>query len=96
MRLFVSYGDHPIFCDVFSYCLDVDVVKVDPETNRIEADDSRNSNTQVWLECGPAVLDENGIPHQTHDIYLDCGGNTFEESIVHLALLVKEKYGDYE
>ena len=30
----------------------------------------------------------------THDIDLDCGGDTFEEAIIELAKLVKKYYGD--
>ncbi len=84
---------HPIFSDAFSYCLDVDVVKVDPETNQIEEDEARNAKVQVWLECGPADFDEYGNVHAIHDVSLDCGGDSFENAIIHLAKLVEKKYG---
>lgn len=84
----------------FSMCLDVDVQKVCPETNCIDADSTRNTLTQVWLECGPAMIDVDGdvgAPGAivaTHDTQLDCGGETFEEAILKLAELVIKYYGD--
>ena len=85
--------DHPVFRGAFTSCLAIEVVKVDPTTKRIEADDSHNTQTQVWLECGPADLDEEGHVLPIHDCYLDCGGETFEAAIVELAMLVEKKYG---
>lgn len=91
---FKFLSEHPIFSDAFSYCLDVDVVKVDPKTDRIEDDERRNTKTQVWLECGPAVIDVHGNAHSIHDLSLDCGGDTFETAIIQLAKLVEQKYGE--
>lgn len=83
---------HPIFCDRFMQELYIEVVKVDPETNRVEDDKTRNTKTQIWFEIGPYEEDvENGI-YGTHDLDLDCGGDTFEEAIIELARLVHEKY----
>ena len=42
---------HPGF-GRFGICIDVDVVKVDPTTETIEKDESRNTATRVWLETG--------------------------------------------
>jgi len=81
----------------FNHCLDVEVVKVDPTTNEINfEDESKNTKTMVWLEFGPVVEDTYNnfltryIP--SHDIDLDCGGDTFEEAIIELANLVYNKY----
>ena len=96
MNFFDSFqflNKHPIFSDAFSYCLDVSVVKVDPDTDRIEDEEKRNTKVQIWLECGPADFDENCNVHPMHDISLDCGGDTFEDAIIELAERVKLKYG---
>lgn len=89
----------------FIESLDIAVVKVNPTTQRVEDDTELNTATRVWLECGPWDAPENhpdwdseyylqrGMP--THDIDLDCGGNTLEEAIVELASLVFKKYGDH-
>ena len=76
--------------DHFYECLDIEVVKVNPETNEIDDDNSKNTKTQVWLEFGGITYDETfkclmGI----HDIDLDCGADTFEEAIIELAYLCK-------
>jgi len=90
----------------FLESLEIDIVKVDPKTNRIEDDSSWNTTTRVWLECGPwgdpkdhsswgdsESISWKGIP--SHDIDLDCGRKTFEEAIIKLAGLVFTKYGDH-
>ena len=90
-------ADHPIFIrddDLekepnyfhFQRNLGIEVVKVNPETNEIDDDQSLNTKTAVWLECG---TEENH-----HDIDLDSGGDSFEDAVIELAKLVREKYGD--
>ena len=64
--------------------VDIQVVHVNPETNENDDCQSKNTKVAVWLECGTKG---------DHDIDLDCGGDSFEEAIVHLAELVKTKYG---
>ncbi len=86
-------NEHGIFKDIygegqFHQCLTIDVVKVDPINNKIESDETLNTKTQVWLECGQ-FNDE----YANHDIDLDCGKDSFEEAIIELARLVAEKYG---
>lgn len=76
----------------FLSSLDVSVVKVDPTTNAIENEKSRNTQVAIWLETGPYEETED-FRGYTHDIDLDTGGATFEEAIVRLANLVYEKYG---
>lgn len=97
--------EHPIFqqypgIDGFINALYIEVVKVDPSTNRIVEDERRNLATRVWLECGPwsnekvsPEIDE--IVGFTHDPGLNCGSWSFEEAIKKLAQLVLQKYGDY-
>lgn len=65
-------------------CLSIEVVKVNPKTEEIDDDESKNTSTRVWLESGP--YNEN---YYTHDVDLDCGGKTFEEAIIALAENVK-------
>lgn len=64
--------------------IDEHVVKVNPETNRIDDDISKNTKVEVWLESGP---------YEVHDPDLDCGGETYEKAIITLAEKVKAKYG---
>lgn len=71
----------------FNECLDVSVVKVNPETDAIEINDNLNTKTQVWLEFGPM----NGLIPE-HDTDLDCGADTYEEAIIKLANLVDLYY----
>jgi hypothetical protein len=90
--------EHPEYGPEFSTFprdLDIDFVKVNPSTNIIDDDDSLNTKTEVWLEFGPPWFDEeSGKWYSSHDIELDCGGDTFEEAIIELARLVKKHYGD--
>ena len=81
--------EHPIFKNHFQYCLDIEIVKVNPITNSVDDDFNKNTKTQIWLECGPYKSN-----YATHDVDLDCGGDTFEEAIIELASLVKDVYGD--
>ena len=79
----------------FVNCLDIEVVKVDPVTNRIENDQKRNTKTAVWLEAGRYYPEATGSPHDPkfgHNPYLDCGGDSFEEAIIKLAKKVKAFY----
>jgi len=93
-----SYLDnHMIFSDrhttypdsMFQQCLDIEIVKVNPKTDSIDDDKTLNTKVQIWLEAGPYLG-----RYFAHDIDLDCGGDTFEETIIELASLVKQKYGD--
>lgn len=93
--------NHPCFEDNFGQSLlyrnlDIEVVKVNPETETIEDDVSKNTATRVWLEFGPMSLEGDLGMVCTHDPDLDCGGNTFEEAIIELANLILDKYGEYE
>ena len=77
----------------FLACLDIDVQKINPKTNKIDDNEKLNTKVEVWLECGRYVIDEHfDSPIHEHDIRLDCGGNTFEEAIIGLANLVRKYY----
>lgn len=84
----------------FQDCLDIDVQKVNPNTGRIDDKKSLNTETEVWLECGPWYYhDEKDYVEKpywapSHDWNLDCGGTTFENAIIRLANLVYKHYGD--
>lgn len=101
--------EHPIFryqgLDCFQSCLDISVVKVNPVTETIDDKRTLNTETRIWIECGPwekpEDLKEEARKHYPggvagHDIELDCGAPTFEEAITKLAGLVLKKYGSYE
>ena len=70
----------------FIYALNIEVVRVNPETKFIDTDKSKNTLVQVWLETGPK--------HGTHDFCLNCGGDTFEEAIIALADRVRLFYDE--
>lgn len=80
----------------FYNCLDIMVVKVNPENLTIENDMSLNTKTQVWLEFGEAFvdLDVSENIQFSHDWDLDCAADTFEEAIIKLANLVDKYYHD--
>jgi len=87
--------------------VDYNVVKVNPSTDKIDDDESKNTKVMIWMEAGPFEepdpnddpsyeewINFTGVP--SHDIKLDCSGNTFEEAIINLAKKVMEEYGDYD
>jgi hypothetical protein len=92
--------NHPFFGANWNNHQIIDmVVKVNPKTNSVVKDESKNTATRIWLEWGPISLDEYYEEHwgisPVHDTRLDCGGKTFEEAVITLANLVIEYYGDY-
>ncbi len=107
--------DHPAFCDDWhdshlSRILWTWVVKVDPDTNRVEDDETRNTKTQVWLEAGswstprkyPGEFEADWVTDKDrkegfpcHDILLDVGGDTYEDAIINLAYKVRDLYGTW-
>lgn len=89
--------DHKIFLDKYKFsrfqeCLDIQVVKVDPQTEMIHDNEVYNTATRVWLECGP--VDEDTDTTNIHDTDLDVGAYSFEQAIILLAEQVFKKYGD--
>lgn len=83
--------NHKMFNGLFCHGLWTEIVKVNPETNTIDDDSTKNTKVQVWLEHGPYDKEWGDC---THDLYLDCGADTFEEAIIKLAELVKKYYTD--
>lgn len=102
--------DHPIFVDQhglgrFQRCLDIEVIKFNPLTSRVEKKKALNTKVRIWLECGPWLHPDN-FPKELrefnpgwemgmniHSKKLDCGGDTFEIAIAKLAKLVSKHYG---
>ena len=81
----------------FTESLWIDVVKVCPETDKIEEDETRNTKIQVWLEAGTAIelndpLTGEQFPRWSHNLEWDCGGDTFEEAIQALYEKIKKDY----
>ena len=69
----------------------------------MQDDDSRlNTKTEIWLEYGECLYDEEtDLVQIRHNIDLDCGGATFEEAIINLANKLYNhpeytKYRDYK
>lgn len=104
-EIYTSYQflyNHPMFQEEVNYnndtwneshfkeCLDIDIVRVNPETNNIDDNETKNTKSQIWLECGRYNKE-----FRIHDIELDCGcgEDTFELAIIELANLVMEWYG---
>lgn len=90
----------PVEIHRFDLALDIDIVKVNPETGEIDDDPTKNTKVQVWLEAGPyedlGITDGYGEPTSvkgfSHDVELDSGGDTFEDAIIELAERVRAKY----
>jgi hypothetical protein len=104
----IIFDERRLFKDIpyaqyteFKHSLDISVVKVDPTTNCVAMideytpDDEKNTKVRIWLEHGPPYHDvRQKCFNWSHDIDLDCGGDTFEEAIVALANNVYKKYGE--
>ena len=86
-RFLPEFGDN-----YFANSLEIDVVKVNPLNSTIEDDESLNTKTEVWLECGEPYFDkELETILYYHTIEYDTGGDTFEEAIINLAEIIKLK-----
>ena len=90
--------EHPIYKDQFpEKGFHISVMMVNPKTDSIDDDKSKNTKLQIWLESGevkenPDDCCENFTFITEHDPRLDCGGDTFEEAIVRLYQLVRKYY----
>ena len=84
--------EHPKLKDFrFDRCLYVFVAKVNPKTRKVDDNEVKNTEMEVWLEFGFPEYDRNVKQMvTTHDIRFDCGAPTFEEAIVKLANLVQK------
>lgn len=94
----------PVGC--LQECWSLDLVFVDPMTETIEDDGTRNTAFRVWIEAGPWIdhevekvfpePDEGWNHHNrwggSHDSRLDCGGSTMEEALLELASAVEVFY----
>lgn len=92
-----EWADFEAWRGQFINNLSFDYVKVNPKTNSIDDDKSKNTDIRVWLETGPAYWENfsGRYRENMHDPALDCSGKTFEDALILLAFLIKEKYGDY-
>ena len=88
-------------------CIEFDFVYVNPETNRIDDDKTKNTEFQVWIEAGGWVdqsIDNSWTPEHgwdqynkwasCHDMDLDCGALCMEDALMELAIRVKFYYND--
>lgn len=91
-----EHPEHKIGC--FSDLVWIDLAYVNPRNNIISDDDSLNTKPEVWIEAGPYVdASEWGFSHsdrwvKSHDYRLDCGGDTLEEALCELFVLVNRYY----
>ena len=86
-----------LYYNAFCETLNIEMVKVNPETNSIDDDKSLNTKTQFWLESGePYTYADEGIiltpdddfeevRFNSHNPAYDSGGDTFEEAIIDMA-----------
>jgi hypothetical protein len=91
---------HPAFTpfgDGGTGCLHIDIVKVNPENETIEDDESLNTAVRIWLEGGPWHDEHEGEKwgEWMIDWDLNSGGSTFEEAFLMFVKNAKKKYGDY-
>lgn len=90
--------DHPVLNKFeirhgnFVHSLLIEVVKVNPDTNEIDDNDSLNTKVNIWLEAGSPVCHGAGVWGWTHDLNWDCGGETFEEAIIELQKKVEKDF----
>ncbi|MFA5397354.1 MAG: hypothetical protein WC346_15190 [Methanogenium sp.] len=77
----------------FNKCFEWSYQKINPMTGCIDKDSHKNTKTQVWIECG-AYMKICSKYYPSHDVKLDCGGDTFEEALITLANLVLKHYGN--
>lgn len=88
--------DHLMFRDEigasrFATEMWVHVARVNPETDSVDDDDTKNTKVEIWLEAGPYEAEYGQC---SHDYPLDCGGGTYEKAIIALAANVRARYGD--
>ena len=99
-----GWTDEVIDAGDFYDCVSIEFAYVDPETRRVEDDDTRNTLLEMWIEAGPWMdLSETDLPPTegwndynkwvtTHDMNLDCGGATMEEALLQLAVRIEFYY----
>jgi|2_EtaG_2_1085320.scaffolds.fasta_scaffold32620_2 hypothetical protein len=86
----------------FPQNLDIYLAKVNPTTDMIDDDESKNTKLEIWFEVLTYTEQNPNHPEwydkfqgaSCHDWQLDTGGRTFEEAIIKLALKVRKYYGE--
>jgi hypothetical protein len=102
--------NHPVVNDIEKchFHLDIRPAYVNPETRRIEDDESSNTHSEIWIEGGPpADMKEMEFCEEpaggwnptnrwmnSHDYRLDCGGDTLEEALLKFTARIKYYYND--
>lgn len=103
-----EWPEHEALLGSFHECVEIDFVYVAPGSWRIENDDEKNTEIEVWIEAGPwhdQSKDPGGyVPEggwnkynkwcKSHDVRLDCGGGDLLEAILELACRVEFFYGE--
>lgn len=69
--------------------LDIEIVKVNPDTPRVDDDKTKNTKVEYWIESGYFDKDFNSFCHDTN---LDCGGDSFDEALIAFRNLVEKHY----
>lgn len=92
---------HYIFRDeegsVLAKCLDCDLREVNPATCAVDDDPAKNTAVRWFFKCSMwCRAKDNGLgePLAVPVPELNCDAATFEEAIVKLANLVRDRYGD--
>ena len=96
-----------IYQGTLQECATFDFVYVDPITETIEDDESRNTAFRVWVEAGPWYdRASSGEPEpsegwrhwnrwgSSHDTRLDCGASTMDDVLLELASRVEMFYNE--
>ena len=80
--------------------IELDVVKVNPETEEIDDDESKNTAIRYWIEGGGMEWESTGDVTGwkgwigIHDPDLNCGAPTFEAAVIEFCRLVKLHYNE--
>jgi len=77
---------------LFEKSLSVQVTKINPATLEIDDDEKLNTKVVIRLEFGEIIFTEDTKKIEAvHDPELDVAADTFEEAIIELARLCREK-----
>lgn len=78
---------------VLDGCIEVRPVKVNPKTEQISEDSSKNTKLEFWVEVFPRSMDP-AVGHHLHDYECDAGGDTYEVAIVKVAKEIYDRHGN--
>jgi hypothetical protein len=73
--------------------LEIQVVHVNPEDDRISDDEAKNTAVRIWYEVMPCLLGPQS-KHRIHAYEADGGGKTYEAAIVMAAQEIHRVYGN--